>query len=259
MKVDIEQLNRKYFYKNKPVKFKLKCGEIIKIYPILVRDWDVFEESYDILTFPKNDIPSPEIISMKYMDFMISILLMDEINQIKLSNVLSLCLKFENIKFGFDNNNNYVLNVYEEENYIHEKFKIFSKDFDDIKKIILYQNIVGYDDTLISKDIKNLINDYHQIRNENIEPLTLEKKIIFLGNEIGMTTKEILDMTYREFSNRFDMAVEKLDYQIYKTAEMSGNVKFDKKIEHLIYKSKKNKFEEYFVNKDEFTNKINNA
>lgn len=73
MKVDIEQLERKYFCKNKPVEFKLKCNEVINIYPILVSDWDVFEECYDILTFAKNEIPSAEIITMSYMDFMINI------------------------------------------------------------------------------------------------------------------------------------------------------------------------------------------
>lgn len=256
MKVDIEQLERKYFCKNKPVEFKLKCNEVINIYPILVSDWDVFEECYDVLTFAKNEIPSAEIISMSYMDFMINILLKDDINQIKLSNIFKICLKEDNIKIGIEGNK-YVLIVVDDNDFV--KFKIYSKDFDCIKKIILYQNIVGYDDMEISKDIKNLINEYWKTKNGDIVPLTLERKMTFLGNELGMLNENILKMTYREFSNRFDMAAERMDYEINKTAEMSGNVKFDKKIEHLIYKHKKNKFEEFFVNKDEFVNKINNA
>lgn len=256
MKVDIEQLERKYFCKNKPVDFKLRCGEIINIYPILVDDWDIFEECYDILTFPKNEIPSAEIISMSYMDFMIQVLFKEDINQIKLSNIFKICLKEENVRFGFEKDK-IILIICDDNDII--KFKIYSKDFDEIKRIILYQNIVGYDDTELSKDIKNLINEYWKTKNGNIEPLTLEKKMVFLGNELGMLNKDIMKMTYREFSNRFNMAAERMDYEINKTAEMSGNVKFDKKIEHLIYKHKKNKLEEYFVNKDEFTNKINNA
>lgn len=255
MATDIEYLQRKYFYKGKPVPYKLKCGVEIMIYPVMVEDGDIFENSYDILTFNKSEIPIPEIIQMSYLQFLIEIMLREDVNQYKLHDIFSICLKEEDIRFGIENNKS-ILIICENDRV---KAKINHKDFDEIKKIILYQNIKDYDDSYISKDMRNIINEYYRATNSNIEPLTLEDKMAFLGNEANLLTEEMLKMTYREFNNRFNWAVDKMDYQINRTAEMSGNVKFDKKLEHLIYKRKKNKYEQFFTDKDAFTNKINNA
>lgn len=259
MAVNIGYLQRKYFYKNKPVPYKLKCGVEIEIYPVMVEDSDIFEENYDILTFNKAEIPVAEIIQMSYLQFLIEIMLKKEegkenYNEYKLANILSLCLH-EDYIFPEYSNGKPILCICDKEKTI--KSIINHKDFDEIKKIILYQNIKDYDDSYISKDIRKVMNEYYKATNNNIEPLTLEDKLAFLGNEIGLTTEQMLKMTYREFNNRFEWAVEKMDYQINKTAEMSGNVKFDKKLEHLIYKPKKDKYEQFFKDKDEFVNKIN--
>lgn len=253
MAVNIGYLQRKYFYKNKPVPYKLKCGVEIIIYPVIVEDGDIFEDSYDILTFNKSEIPIPEIIQMSYLQFLIEVMFKEDSNQYKLYNIFSICIKEEDIRIGYEKNKPILIIC---ENDII-KAKINHKDFDEIRKIILYQNIKDYDDSYISKDIRNVIEEYYKATNSNIEPLSLEDKMAFLGNETGLKTEEILKMTYREFNNRFGWAVDRMDYQINKTAEMSGNVKFDKKLEHLIYRHKKDKYEQFFKNKDEFVNKIN--
>ena len=258
MAIDINQIARKYFFKDKPVDYKLKCGEVINIYPILVEDWDEFEENYDILCFEKNKIPIPEIIQMSYLQFIIEVVLKkEEINQNKLYNIFKICLKLKeknDIKFGYEKNKP-ILVICDNE---YVKYKINSKDFDEIKKIILYQNILGYDDSVISADIQKIINEYYKAKNGNIEFLNLEDKMAFLGNNSGLTKNQMLKMTYREFSKRYEWAVDQMDYQINKTAEMSGNVKFEKKVEHLIYKKKKNKYEQFCTDEESFKNKINN-
>lgn len=253
MAVNIEYLQRKYFYKNKPVPYKLKCGVEIIIYPVIVEDGDIFEDSYDILTFNKSEIPIPEIIQMSYLQFLIEVMFKEDSNQYKLYNIFSICIKEEDIRIGYEKNKPILIIC---ENDII-KAKINHKDFDEIRKIILYQNIKNYDDSYISKDIRKVMDEYYKITSGDIEPLTLEDKMAFLGNESGLNTEEMLKMSYRDFNNRFEWAVDKMDYVINKTAEMSGNVKFDKKIEHLIHRPKKDKYERFFKDKDEFVNKIN--
>lgn len=253
--VDIEYLNRKYIFKDKPVVYKLKCGKEINIYPVLVEDWDIFEENYDILTFNKLEIASPEIIQMSYLKFVIKILLKEEQFQSKLLNILELCLHENDIRVGYENNQPIL--VICQDNIV--KFKIYHKDFDDIKKIILYQNINDYDDRYISKDMRDMMDEYFRVKNGNLQPLSLEDKMSFLGNNSGLLKEVILKMTYRDFLSRFNLMIDQIEYQINKTAEMSGNVKFDKPIEHFIYKQKKNKYDQFFTSKEEFENKINNA
>lgn len=256
MAVNIDYLKIKYFYKNEPVPYKLKCGVEIMIYPVMVEDGYIFEENYDILTINKNEIPDAKIIQMSYLQFLIQVMFKNEINQVKLYNIFATCLKEEDIRIGIENDKPILITFDKNEKV---KLKINHRDFDDIKKIILYQNIKDYDDTYVSKDMRNIIEEYYKAKNGNIELLSLEDKMAFLGNEAGLSLTEMFKMSYREFNNRFEWAVNKMDYQINKTAEMSGNVKFDKEIEHLIYRHKKNKYERFFTDKESFTNKINNA
>ncbi len=255
--VNINELEKKYFYYNKKVPYELKCGTIIYIYPVLLEDWYIFEECHDILAFNKMEIPIPEIIQMSYLQFLLEVLCGEKLNENKLKRLLNLCLHIDNIKYHYDSNGKPNI-VWCDENDIIKAI-ISPKDFDDIKKIILFQNIPGYDDTYISKDVREVIDETIRLRDGKTVPLTVETKMAFLGNEIGLTNKDMEKMTYREFEIKFNMAVDRMDYQINKTAELIGNVKFNKKIEHLLRKTKKNKLEDFFTNADEFTNKINSV
>lgn len=259
--VDIEKLEKEYFYFDKEVPYELKCGTTINIYPILLEDWYIFEKCYEILVFNKREVPIPEIIQMSYLQFLLEVLCGEEINVNRLMKILELCLHVDlntdKIKFIYDEHKKPNIVWCNKRDII--KAIISPKDFDDIKKIILYQNIPNYDDTYMSKDVREVINETIRVRDGNFEPITIEDKMGFLGNEIGLLKKDMLKMTYREFDIRFNMAVERMDYQINKTAELVGNVKFNRKIEHLLKKTKKNKLEEFFTNADEFTNKINSV
>lgn len=257
--VDINFLNRKYFCKNYEVPFRLKCNSFIYLYPIKVRDWDIFEECFDILSIDKNKTQDPKIIQMSYLKFLFFLIerkdLVSEEIKTKLYLTLKLCFREKDIRLGYDKGKPVII-ICEDDKI---KAKITAKEFNDIKRIIFYQNIENYDDEEISEDIKKIINEYKQVKNGNIIPLTLEDKLIFLGNEIGKDTNELLNMTYREFSKRFSMSVDKMDYVINKTAELSGNFKVDKPMPHLLYKDKTGKYDKYFVDKDGFVDKINNA
>ena len=261
--IDIDFLTKKYFYSNTPVEYELRNGQILKIYPILVKDWYKFEKCYQLLTIDKKEFAVPEIIQMSYLEFLFKVMCgssdeTHEINTVRLKTILSLCLneKSENILFREMNNKPCIIIINDED--IIQKI-ISAKDFDEIKKIVLFQNIAEYDDTEMSADIRKVIEDVTSVKCKDMVEVTLEDKLIFLGNKLGLKNKDMLDMTYREFSRRFDMAVEEMDYIINRTAELSGNVKFKRPLEHLIYKKKRNKFEDYFVDADNFANKIQNA
>lgn len=264
--VNIKKIEKEYFYFNKPVPYDLKYGGTIKIYPILIEDWHLFNDCYSILTFNKMEIPIPEIIQMSYLQFLLEVLCGDKndeneseeriANTNKLIELLKLCIHTKDkINFLKDEKNKPNIVLCDSKDNI--KLIISPKDFDDIKKIILYQNLPNYDDTYISKDIRDVINETIKTKEGNFEQVTLEDKMAFLGNEIGLTNNDMAKMTYREFDIRYNMAVERMDYQINKTAEYVGNVKFNKKIEHLLRRTKKNKLDEFFVDADKLTNKIN--
>lgn len=263
--INIDDLTRRYFSLDKSVPYKLKCGEIVNIHPITVEEWGLFEICYDVLTFDKNSIDDIHIIQMSYLQFLLDIIFQQDDNcKNKLVNILAMCLKIDSDKVVFGKVDgkcvigiDYILDEFG--NCIKNGFNITPKDFDEIKSIILHQNICGYDDTKISEDIRKIMEDYYRLSNGNLEPVTLEDKLTFVGIECGMKKNEMFSMTYRDFSKRFSMLNEKLEYMINKPLETSGTVKFKSKIEGLFAKTKKNKFSQFFVDSDSVKNTIEGA
>lgn len=230
------------------------------IKPILVRDYYKFSVYSDVLYIEKNEIQDLEVIQMNYLDFLFDYIFQDkrvinekaqytmgELYQEKLFQILTLCLGAKDIRV-YKNCNHNILIV--------DNVAINSNEFDDIRRIIMYQNIYDYEDEYISPDIKKAMADYFAVKNQGMTSPELEDKMAELTAMTGILKKDILDMTYREFENVFDASMGRLEYQINRTAEMSGMVKFDKPIRHWIYQRKRNKFEEAFTSYKEFKKKI---
>ena len=143
--LDIEYLKRQYFTFDKPIPFKS-----FYIYPVMLEEYYDFMYSHDILDIDKDSIPDKKIIKMTYLEFLINILQESEAVQIKLSNILNICLKIDL--------DTVEVKIKEDKMFINGE-EIDSKDFDILRKIILYQNIPSYDDKYIDPDIKNYRRD----------------------------------------------------------------------------------------------------
>jgi hypothetical protein len=66
-----------YFQNELPVPLQLKNGKI-DIYPIMVKDWSIFESSLSVLQIDKNNTDNIEQIQMSYMDFLFHLIKKDE-------------------------------------------------------------------------------------------------------------------------------------------------------------------------------------
>ena len=78
-----------YFQNELPVPLQLKNGKI-DIYPIMVRDWSIFEGSLGVLQIDKNKTNNIEQIQMSYMDFLFHLIEQDE----QYKNMLVTVLRF---------------------------------------------------------------------------------------------------------------------------------------------------------------------
>lgn len=271
--VNVKDFIEPYVTFDKPIPYK-----DLYIYPIMMEDIFKFESSVGILNIEKNKIPDIQVIQMSYLQFLLEIILGDKANNQKAVEILSLCfglketeiyegfpkneLLFQklddgsivffengwNIKFVRDSKNKVTL-------YIDE-VEINSQEFDEIRKIIMFQNIIGYDDEYVSDDVKKVIDDYYAIKNKGLVNPSIEDKMSALTAMIGITKNQIIKMTYREFENTFKFAMDKNEYQIGRTAELSGNVKFDKPVDHWVYKRKKNRYADIFGSVESVTDKI---
>ena len=247
MAININFLSRAYFYFDKPVDYNLG-DKILKIYPVSLEDSEIFLASMDILTVDKNSIPSVEIIQMSYLQFILNVLLaQNPLNTQKMINILTICLKFKN--FGIKD--------YKGKPCIYDKdldCTITSKQFDDIKRIILYQNLLHYDDSYINPDAKKAMDEIDLLKNQDYENISLERRIAIITAHCGLAKKEQLAMTFRSHSLLFEEVCSEVDFETVRPISLYACMqsKKNQEIEHWIYRKKKNKFNKYFVSDKDY-------
>lgn len=263
--VDKEMILEHYVPLGLPIPFKEW-----KVYPITVRDSIHWKQNFNILTVEKNNINSIEVIQMSYLKFLVMTGIEDSTIFERLFTLLSLCLDLKHYNLDIelvDGGQDVKLSIapYIEvgEGKILPDFSqvryINSQEFDELKTIILYQNIFDYDDSYIDPDVKKAIDEYYALLNRHSPDVSLERRIAVVSASTGMTLEQILGMTFRAFNLLFDTIVDKVDYTILKHAECLPDVKFKKPVEHWVYKEPRNKYKDAFVDYDQVASKINSS
>ncbi len=269
---NLETLTRYYFSKGKPCPYKLKSNIEILIYPILVKDYESYDECRSILEIDKRSIDDVNIISMSQLDFLEytfgNEMIIDEVTKTTLGNnelqkfkkIFSLCLHEDYVAIAKDDNGKSVIIVAEKDNEgeFILKYKISNKDYLNIAKIILFQNDINYDDTYINPDVVKEYNAMMELKTKNISSPTLERRKIFVLSRYRCTLEDIENMTYRMFNMLFDEYVDIEQYfvdNMYKTA-----YKFDIKenIAYPLYKPKEDKFKDLFISQESLNSKLGN-
>ena len=255
MAVDINTLSELYFSTDEPVPYKLKCGVEILIYPVKVKDWAMFSNCIDVMRIEKNETNNIDIIKMSYLEFLISLMKNDSIILSKVLTIFKYSLRESLIATHIINNKNNlaVLNkdITNNDEFGNEynpiKYLISSKDFDDIKKIILFQNIYDYDDRYISPDVKSLYNIYIKATNKNQEDPTLERKKVFVISKTGNSIKELNEMAYRTFNQLYITSIEIDLYYARKMIQASTKYDVKEEIIYPLFEKKKDKYECIFT------------
>lgn len=244
MKIDIDFYKKAYFYFDKPVDYQIK-DKLIKIYPVAVEDSEVFLSSMNILMVDKNSSPSVEIIQMSYLEFIYKILFQDQTNIDRFVNILKYCLHINSPYVGFDKNDKPYLE--DKENDI----LIGPKDFDNIKRLILYQNLIHYDDEYINPELKAAMSEVDELRNKGIDSPTIERRIAIITAHCGLSKQEQLKMTYRSHSLLFEEVYGEVEYTTLRPIALFGGN--GDKIDNWIYKKKKDKFDGYVTDADKYS------
>lgn len=242
-KVNIDFLRHAYFYFDEPVPYKASNG-IVNITPISLRDSEAFLASIDILNIDKNSSPDPKVISMSYLAFLYNIEFAKESNVIKFVNVMNLCLGFTNPctkwlgrkAFLYDGNSGIEIN---------------QREFDDIRKIIMYQNFIRFDDTYIDPHLKKAMAEQDALKNKNFEIPSLERRIAIVTAHTGISKAEQLKMSYRSHTLLFEEVGGEVEYLTTRPiAVYAGKTN---EMEHWIYKKSKDKLEGYIKSVDSYT------
>lgn len=244
MAVDIDFLTEAYFIFDEKVPYKIG-DKILYISPISVKDSNIFMSSVDILTVDKNSSSDPKVISMSYLQFLCEVLIpLNKLNIGRLGNILNLCLGIDKARLCVDTDGPkpkpFIL---DEENDI----RIYPKDFDDIVKIILYQNIPSYDDSYINPELKEAMQKQDELKHKGIEQPNLERRMAIISAHSGITKADQLTMTMRSHNFLFSEVVGEVEFTSTRTGLMVGRMLGNKSPtpDHWIFAKKKDKFEDY--------------
>lgn len=254
--INIDLLSKIYFWFDLPVPYMLDNNKEIFIYPIKVKDSETFLSCIDIIGIDKNSLSDPKYISMSYLDFLLLTFVFNEdkkiseFSKIKLGFLLSKCLRWDDeqdIKILVDGNGRGKI--------IYKDFEIRPKQFEDIRRIILYQNLIDFDDSYINPDVKEAINELEKVKFKNIESPNIERKMAIITAHTGISKKVQIEMTYRSHTTLFKEVYGEVDYSTIRTAALIGNMFSKKKneIEDWIYKKKQDKYSKYFTSQEQYS------
>lgn len=238
MEINIPLLSRLYFFIDKPVEYVLLNKNKIFIYPVKVIDSEYFLSSIDIFTIDKNSAPDVKIIQMSYLQFLRDYILKENINKQKFVNILLLCLGFKFPELYNDERGKPFLKDKE-----NPDICITASDFENIRRIILYQNILHYDDEYINPDLKKAMQEVDELKNKNIVIPTLERKIGIIMAHTGILKENQLDMTLRTHEILFEEVYGEVEFSTIRPIALFAG----EELEHWIYKKKKNKFDQYIT------------
>ena len=248
MSVDIELLKLAYFALDEPVPYKLKTGQEILIKPIMVKDSMLFMASVDVLKIDKNSSGSVEAIQASYLKFLQKMIFpSNDIMVQKFLNILDLCLELKGI---------YLCNDEMERTFIQTEsgIVISAKEFDDIAKIILYQNLPDYDDKYINPDIKKSMQEVDRLKNKDYESPDFERQMGMIESHTGILKEQLLKKTWRSFQILFREVCGEIEF--YTTRPAAIAVGAGDKVDHYIFKKRKDKFDGYFVDMNKFSHEV---
>lgn len=249
MAINFEALARQYFYFDDLVPFSLKCGKTLEIRPVFVRDSELFIASCDVIAIDKNSTSSVEIIQMSYLEFIAKVLAAEEVNIAKFLNIVRICLGFTHPLWKMDERKR--INLYDAEMDI----TITAKEFEDIRRIILYQNLLDYDDSYISPVLKNAMEETNKLKNKGYAMPNLERRIAIITAHTGLSKREQLEMSYRSHALLFREVCGEVEFTTIRPAALSAGKAKD--LEHWIYKKEKGKLDGYIMDTNDYVKSMN--
>ena len=199
--------------------------------------------SIDAFQIDKNAMNSVEIIQMTYLDFLFKMLIpSDEANLLfdKTLNILKLSLGWDRWNIKLDEKKRVQL--------INDEGAVINgKQFEDIRRIILYQNIPSFNDEYIDPDLKKSMAEVDRLKALNIEPPSLERKMAIVTAHCGLSKFEQMKMTIRAHQLLFNECAAEVEFtttrpiaNLYILASNRGNNHWglvDIETSHMPYQS----------------------
>jgi len=235
-RIEIEyELN---FLKGLPIEFKgvtlypVMCNNIFKLYECvnsLLYDPLRYNIELNVGTLPRLYFLTDVLNHLDDKEYLIRNQFLVAIFR-QLNDILDLVLKEQEYKF-INIDGKWALVVYKQSETGKEEIVIRARDFEEMRKIILHQNKINYDDTFIHEDIRQWIAE--QEKDDDV--ITLENYLYLFMIEMKILDIEAFEkLTVRRFAGMISKILARENYNIQMTAAMSGLVTFKNEVKHWL-------------------------
>ena len=224
-----------YYVWDEPVPYK---G--LKIYPITMRNYLYFNSLVSCLTLNKNQQVGDDIkriakvIKMSYLDYLYYLASEenDEFPWTMLMYLFTIVLHDQKFEFRMDDDGK-IFFIIEGVDEIYT-----AQDFEEIKRIIMEQNDIPIEEEILNPELEEDLKRAKELKKRlsNMNSATFEELIVIVLMYTGLDKNTIKDMTVRTFNKLIDRMSVFEDYKVYKGAEVSGMVTFNKPITHWMSK-----------------------
>lgn len=251
-----------YYAYDNPVPYRS-----LLIYPALMNDYFMFHFCSTCLLLDMRSVPDVNVIRMKYyLEYLYYATNEKTPYALMLKELLKILLHIRDdeeakkrIFLGYDEQNHPIFKI---DNEVYT-----AEDFEEIKKIIIEQNVLEPPDDTIDKAVRDKLEEALAIKQKMSENkmCSLEDQMICVMISTSLKLEDIYKLSIRKFSKVLERVDHKLHYEIYLSASMSGLVKFDDTsfIKHwMIELKKKGRYDGLLIKNSEAQekiNKVNNA
>ena len=124
---------------------------------------------------------------------------------------------------------------------------ITSEEFDEIRQLIMIQNDIKSEH--YSNEVEKMLYEAKKKMNElNKNTIDIEDLISTVSYVMKINPQDMSNMTIRRFNRYMNLIYSKDDYYLYKSQELSGNIKLDSKLPYWInHYEPKGKFDDILI------------
>lgn len=251
----------------------------IKIYPIQLKDYHAFishigilqvdkedltSNNYDMLSGEIDDVYSNSIRNKMSVEEMLDIFSKNNLeivfylknnedsnfidDSLKIIFSLSFHLEINKIEFKHIEKDLYLI--------LNDKIILSDVDFDNLRKIINYQNFPDFSDKKINLSVKQEIETYNRMQMKKYQIPSLEDRVSAFCVLKNIKSSDVWDMTIRRFLKEESM-IHAVQGYILNQIALSNGATIKGGVEHFLYKKKVND-NHAFANFDETVNKFKN-
>ncbi|OPH61718.1 hypothetical protein BC351_00305 [Paenibacillus ferrarius] len=215
----------------------------IKIYPATMENCESFYECVQCLLFEKNRIQDIQVIKMSYLDFLFALIRQNNSLYAKLDKLLSIVLQNQKYDFTYEDSKIGLL---------IEGVKLNGYEFEDIKRIILHQNLIQNREDFYDEDMEKELQEAEEfLSRKNGTPATLEERVVALHCLSGSSFQEIKKYTIFQFNKALERFAIIKNFDVY-SALMAENGA-SKDIQHwLSHVEDRDKYADVIMSEAEF-------